>query len=137
MSNFSDYTENNILQTTLRGNSFPTPSNVYIALFTADPTDSGDTGNELGDSNYARQDAAQGGSIDTGWTSPSDGVSKNAKQVEFPPISDAEVTITHFGLFDAQTGGNMLYHSALSTSKTLQVNDVLTFDVESITVTVD
>jgi len=136
MSNFSNYTENNIIETTLRGSSFPVPSAVYLALFTSDPGEDG-SGTELGDSNYTRQDAAQGSSIETGWTAASDGVSKNAKKVEFPAITDGQVTVNHFALFDAQTGGNMLYHAALSSSKTLEIDDVLTFDVESTTVTVD
>ncbi|MDV6318807.1 hypothetical protein [Chromohalobacter sp. HP20-39] len=132
MSAFSDYLEEGVLQHTLRGNSLPTPSTIYIALFTSDPTDA-DTGNEVSDSAYIRQDAAKGGSIDSGWTAPAtsgDGkMCSNAKLIQFPPVADGSVTVTHYALFDAQAGGNMLYHAPFSVSKTLEINDVLSIDI--------
>lgn len=140
MSQFSDYTESNIIQTTLRGQAFPVPSDVYVALFTADPTDADATANEVnpaGWTTYARQDAAGGGAIDTGWTAPSDGVSSNAQVVTFPANnSGGSITITHIGLYDASTGGNLLYHAPLVASKTLLDGDVLSFAIGAITVTV-
>lgn len=132
MSAFSDYLEEGILQHTLRGNSLPTPSTIYIALFTSDPTDA-DTGDEVSDSGYIRQDAAKGGTIESGWTSPAisgDGMMcSNAKLIQFPPVADGSVTVTHYALFDAQAGGNMLYHAPFSVSKTLEINDVLSIDI--------
>lgn len=132
MSAFSDYLEEGILQHTLRGNSLPTPSTIYIALFTSDPTDA-DTGDEVSDSGYIRQDAAKGGTIESGWTSPAisgDGMMcSNAKLIQFPPVADGSVTVTHYALFDAQAGGNMLYHAPFSVSKTHEINDVLSIDI--------
>lgn len=135
MSAFSDYLEEGILQHTLRGNSLPTPSTIYIALFSSDPTDAA-SGNEVTDSGYVRQDAAKGGTIDSGWTAPatsSDGkMTSNAKLVQFPPIADGTVTVSHYAIFDAQTGGNMLYHAPFTVAKTLEINDVLSIDVGGI-----
>lgn len=132
MSAFSDYLEEGILQHTLRGNSLPTPSTIYIALFTSDPTDAA-SGAEVSDSSYLRQDAAKGGSIDSGWTSPTtsgDGtMCSNAKLLQFPPVADGSVTVSHYALFDSQAGGNMLYHAPFSVSKTLEINDVLSIDI--------
>lgn len=140
MSKFSNYTETNIVQTTLRGEPFPAPTSVYIALFTADPTDANVTANEVQVAAwpaYVRRDAADGAAIATGWTAPADGVSSNAKAVTFPANNGAgSVTVTHVGLYDAATGGNLLYHAALTSSKTLLVGDVLSFGIGSITVTV-
>lgn len=140
MSKFSNYTETNIVQTTLRGEAFPVPAGVYIALFTADPTDANVTANEVQVAAwpaYVRRDAADGAAIATGWTAPADGVSSNAKAVTFPANNGAgSVTVTHVGLYDAATGGNLLYHAALTSSKTLLVGDVLSFGIGSITVTV-
>jgi len=139
MAAFSDYLEEGVLNHTLRGQTLSTPSTIYIALFTTDPTDEA-TGNELTDSAYVRQDAAKGESIGNGWTSPSvsgDGMSvSNAKVIQFPPIADGSVTITHYALFDAQTGGNLLYHGAFTVSKTLEVNDVLSIDIGGLQVIV-
>lgn len=140
MSKFSNYTESNIIETTLRGAAFPVPSNVYVALFTADPTDANTTANEVQVANwpaYVRKDAAVGAAISTGWTANSNGVSSNAKVITFPANDGAgAVTVTHVGLYDASSGGNLLYHAPLVASKTLQVGDVLSFAIGSLVVTV-
>lgn len=132
MAAFSDYLESGILDHTLRGNTLPTPSTIYLALFTTDPTDA-NTGNEVSDSAYVRQDMAKGGTISSGWSSPAeenDGTKvSNAKVIQFPPISDAAVQVTHYGLYDSQGGGNLLYHGAFTVSKTLDINDVLSIDI--------
>jgi hypothetical protein len=39
-------------------------------------------------------------------------------------VTGAPVTITHIGIVDAVTGGNLLYSQALTTPKTLNINDV-------------
>lgn len=140
MSKFSNYTEGNIIETTLRGAAFPVPSNVYVALFTADPTDANTTANEVQVANwpaYVRKDAAVGAAISTGWTANSNGVSSNAKVITFPANDGAgAVTVTHVGLYDAASSGNLLYHAPLVASKTLQVGDVLSFAIGSLVVTV-
>lgn len=140
MSKFSNYLEEKIIETTLRGAAMPVPSNIYVALFTADPTDANVTANEVQTSAwpaYARQDAAAGGAIDTGWAAPSDGVTSNAKVITFPANNGASaVTATHVAIYDASTAGNLLYHAPLTASKTLQVGDVLSFAIGALTVTV-
>jgi len=44
-------------------------------------------------------------------------------------------TITHFGIFDALTTGNLLVHGALTTSKTIDTGDVFKIASGSLTVT--
>ena len=140
MSKFSDYLEGKIIETTLRGAAMPAPSNIYIALFTADPSDANVSANEVQAANwpaYGRQDAAQGAAISTGWTAASNGVSSNAKVISFPDNNGAaQVVVTHLAIYDAQTGGNMLYHAPLVSTKTLQIGDVLSFGIGALTVTV-
>jgi hypothetical protein len=140
MSKFSDYTEANIIATTLRGVAFPVPSGIYVALFTADPTDANTTGNEVTTSAfpaYVRKDAAVGAAIATGWVAPTNGVTSNAKAITFPANNGSgSVVVTHLGLYDAATNGNLLYHSALTTSKTLLASDVLSFGVGAIVITI-
>jgi len=141
MSKFSNYTEGNIIETTLRGAAFPVPTAVYIALFTADPTDANVTAGEVQTSAwpaYVRKDAAVGGAISTGWTANANGVSSNAKAITFPANNGAgSVTVGYIGIYDAATGGNLLYHSPLVSSKVLQVGDVLSFGIGAITITID
>ena len=140
MSRFSNYSENNIVETTLRGAAFPVPAGTYIGLFTADPTDANVTANEVQTAAwpaYVRRDAADGAAIAAGWTAAADGVSSNAKVITFAANNGAgAVTVTHIGIYDSATGGNLLYHAPLVSSKTLQVGDVLSFGVGSITVTI-
>jgi hypothetical protein len=140
MSKFSNYTEQNIIETTLRGATFPVPAKTYLALFTADPTDANIIANEVQVSGwpaYARQDAASGAAISTGWSAPADGVTSNAKVLTFAANNGAApVTVTHMAIYDSLTGGNMLYHAPLVSSKTLLVGDVISFGIAAITVTV-
>lgn len=137
----SDYTENAVANALLRGQAFPTPARNYIALFTADPTDANVTSNEVTGAWYARQDAAQGDSVATGWSAPVNGVSTNAKVISFPAVTGSQVTVTHIGVYDAPTGGNLLFYSPLEKNgvaapKTIYVDDILIFDIGSIELTV-
>jgi hypothetical protein len=47
------------------------------------------------------------------------------------------VIVTHVGIYDAPTGGNLLYYSNLASAKTLAPNDVLSFAPGAITITLD
>jgi hypothetical protein len=141
----SNYLEEKVLHHTLRGVSYTPPTGLYIALFTSDPgepasgTEVSTTEGAGGWTNYARQDAAAGAAIDTGWTTYANGQVKNAKTITFPANNNAaaSVTVTHIGLFGAATGGNLLYYSALSASKVIQPGDVLSFAINAITVSLD
>jgi len=132
MAAFSDYLENTLINATLRGGTY-TGTGVYVALFTSDPTDAG-TGNELADSAYQRQRAHTSVASD-GFIVPANGVTSNARNIIFPAIVGAQTTITHWGIFDAQNAGNLLYHSSLLNPKTLDPTDVLSFPIGSLSVT--
>lgn len=132
MSAFSDYLENKLIETTLRGGTY-TGGGVFIALFTANPTDAG-TGAEVVDSGYVRQ-RAHASVVSDGFTVPANGVTSNARNLQFPAIVDAQTVVTHWGVFDAQTAGNLLYHAPLLNPKTLDPTDVLSFPIGSLTIT--
>ena len=132
MAAFSDYLENKLIESTLRGGTY-TGGGVYIALFTANPTDAG-TGAELTDSGYVRQRAHASVASD-GFTVPANGATSNARNIIFPAIVDAQKTITHWGIFDSQTSGNLLYHSAMLNPKVMDPTDVLSFPIGSLIIT--
>lgn len=132
MSAFSDYLEAQLINATLRGATY-TGGGVYVALFTANPTDAG-TGSELNDSAYVRQRAHTTVASD-GFTVPANGSASNTKNLIFPAIVDVQKTITHWGIFDAQNGGNLLYHAPMLNPKTLDPTDVLSFPIGSLIVT--
>ena len=136
MSAASNFLENAVIESTLRGAAFPAITKVYVALHTNNPTDAG--GNEVTSAlwpSYARQDAAKGGSISSGWTAAADGVSKNALQLIFPVFDgSADLTVTHFSLHTALTGGNMLVYAPLQATRTVQNGDVFVVDTQKLTV---
>lgn len=127
MSEMSDYLENAILNLTLNGAAL-TAITPYLAVFTADPTDAG-TGAECSWTDYARQAMSFPDASGTSGSISTD------TDLEFP-ATDAGVTITHFGIMDAATSGNLLYHSPLDVVKTLASGDVIRFSSGNVTVTI-
>lgn len=134
----STYTRNNVLKALLRGEAMPLPTGTYIALHTADPGVGG--ANEVTTGAwpaYARRKAEAAGAMGSGWSSPTVGISANTNQLTFPSKDgDSLVTVTHFSIWDALTGGNCLESAVLTTPRALSVGDILVFDVASLTVTV-
>jgi len=127
MSAISNYLENALINATLRNTTYTSPSVVYAGLFTSDPTDAG-SGTEVSGGSYARKAIT--------FAAPSNGVTTNsAAACEFDQATGSWGTITHFGIFDALSGGNLLYHGALTTSKTIASGDVFKFPTSSVTVT--
>lgn len=131
MSAFSDYLETTLINATLRGGTY-TGGAVYIALFTADPTDSS-LSVELVDSKYKRQQAHLN-TVGDGFTAPVDGSTSNSHIIQFPAIADSEVTVTHWGIFDALTGGNLLYHANAQAPRTAPPLTSFVFPANSLTV---
>lgn len=129
MSGFSNHTAQALINATLRGIAYSTPlvANLHLALFTADPTDANLTANEVSAAWYARQATGS-------WSAPTTGgVTNNLSAIQFPAVTGAPVTVTHYGIYDAASGGNLLYSNALLASRTLAINDILTFDVAALT----
>lgn len=124
MSAVSNYAENAIINHVFRNTAFTSPTTVYVALFTSDPTDAG-TGTEVSGGSYARQSAA--------FAAPSDGSSSTSADVNFTNMPAA--TVTHVGIYDAATAGNLLWHGALSSSKTVNAGDTFTITAGNLTVT--
>lgn len=128
MSEFSNFLEDAIINATLRGDNSDLPNNVtpYLALFSDDPTDA-DSGTETTWIGYERMALV--------FDAPSNGYTQNTDPVTFPP-SDGTYNITHIGIYNAQTGGNLMYHTPLNSTKTLYDTDTITFNSGSIQITV-
>ncbi len=107
---------------------------LYVALFTADPTDTGSTTNEVSGGGYSR---VQLDPADANWnpTSGTDGHTDNASKITFPTATASWGTVTHFAIMDAATGGNMLFHGALTASKTVNASDTIEFAVGALDIT--
>jgi hypothetical protein len=127
MAEISNYLENALINATLRATSYTSPSVVYVGLFTSDPTDAG-SGTEVSGGSYARRSVT--------FAAPSNGASASNADVTFPQATATWGTITHVGLFDALTSGNLLYHTALDASKLIETNDIFKINSGSLTVTI-
>lgn len=126
MAEMSNYLENALINATLRNTGYTSPTTVYLALYTSDPTDA-DTGTEVTGNGYARQSITFG--------SPSNGVSTNSAAIEFPQATGSWGTVAYIGIRDASTAGNLLYHTALDASKTIATGDVFKVAIGSLSVT--
>jgi hypothetical protein len=126
MAEISNYLENALINATLRNTTFTSPSVVYVALHTADPTDAG-TGTEVSGGSYARQAATFG--------APSNGVSTTTADISFPQATASYGTVGWIAIRDALSGGNMLYYTALDASKTIDTGDIFKIAAGSLTVT--
>jgi hypothetical protein len=126
MAEMSNFLENALVNATLRNTAYTSPSAVYLALYTADPTDA-DSGTEVSGTSYARQAITFG--------APSNGVTTNSAAIEFPQAGGSWGTVTHVGIRDASTAGNLLYHTPLDASKTIATGDVFRVASGSLSVT--
>jgi len=122
----SNYLENALINATLRNTAYTSPSTVYVGLFTSDPTDAG-SGTEVSGGSYARVAVTFG--------APSNGASTNSAAVEFPQATGDWGTITHIGILDASSSGNLLYHTALDNSKVIQTGDIFKIATGNLSVT--
>ncbi len=134
----STYTANNILQALLRGVALPLPAGTYVSLHTADPGLTGASEVTTGAwPAYVRRKAEAAGSIGSGWTTPTTGSSTNLNQLTYPTQNGAApVTVTHFAIWDALSGGNCINSAALTTPRVLDVGDIIVLDNGSLVVTV-
>ena len=128
MAEMSNYLENALINATLRNVSYTSPTTCFVALYTSDPTDA-DTGTECTGSAYARVAVTFG--------APSNGVSTNSSSVTFPTATGSWGTITHIGLRDAASSGNLLYHTPLDASKAIATGDIFTIAGGNLSVTLE
>ena len=132
MSEASDYVENQILNCYLNQTNITAPTAIYVGLHTADPTDAG-SGAEVSGNGYARVAITDkfGTASGTGGS-----VSSNADITGFTASGGNWGTVSHIGIYDASTSGNLLFHTALDSSA--DVNDGDSFQISSgnLTVTV-
>jgi len=129
MSAASDYLEDALLDHVLGGTEYTQPTNIYLSLHTGSPGDANDGANEVTTSGsaYSRQSlsfaAASGGSASTDTT------------VTFSAATSNWGTISHIGVYDASTGGELLFHGAVTTSKTIETGDSFQVSSGNLTIT--
>jgi len=129
MAGFTDYLENKVLLHVFGGTAYTAPSTLYVGLFTAAPSDTGG-GTECSGGSYARKSMPD---MTVSGTSPTQAT--NGAAVEFATATGAWGTVTHCGVFDAASSGNLLGWAALTASKTVSSGDVFRFDAGDLDIT--
>ena len=112
---FSNYLETEILDHVFAGAAYTAPSTKYLALFTAVADGEAASVTEVTGGAYARQTVA--------FTTSGNTTSNNAA-VEFPTATANYGTVTHVGVYDALSSGNLMAYATLSASKTIETGDV-------------
>jgi len=155
MAHMSDFLENKIIDWLLRAQAIGVtgataaagtgPANVYVGLFTANPSDTGG-GTEVSGGSYARVTVA---SALTAWagtqaaastvaSSGTSGTTSNNNAITFPTPSANWGTVTGIGIFDATTTGNLLFWAPLTVSKTINNGDPApSFAAAALTIQID
>lgn len=126
MAEISNYLEDALINGTIRGTTYTAPTTVYVGLYTSDPTDA-NTGTEVSGGSYARQSAT--------FAAPSNGSSASNADITFPQATANWGTVGWIGILDASTSGNLLYHTALDASKTIETGDIFKIASGNLTVT--
>lgn len=130
MAGFSISLANAIINATLRGQAFQAIRNPYFALFTADPTDAFMAGTEVNAAWYQRVPT-------NAFAAPNNGATYNAVRAEFPPVTGAQITVTHIGIVEGNSASDgtatLMYSEPLPSPRTLQINDVFVVDSQALT----
>ena len=126
---FSNYLETEILDHVFGGAAYTAPATLYLALHTANPDEDG-SGTEVSTSGtaYARATVA---------FTTSGNTTSNTAAVEYATATANFGTVTHVGVWDASTAGNLLAYAALSSSKTIETGDVFRVPAGDLDITLD
>lgn len=124
---FTNFLETEILDHVFGGNAYSAPGTLYVGLFTAAPDDTGG-GTEVSGGGYARQSAA---------FTVSGNEATNSASIEYPTATASYGTVTHVGIFDAASSGNLMAYASLTASKAIDTGDVFRIPTGDLDVTLD
>lgn len=141
----TDYAENKIVDHVFRATAFSesTPASYYVALYTTACSDSA-AGTEVSGGSYARVAITRGTAdwngthgTTTGASSGTGGTISNAAAITFPAATADWGTVTHWGIVDASTAGNVVICSALTASRTITTGSTPAFAGGALTIQID
>lgn len=121
--------ETTVLTWLLTSSAATRPTAWYVALFTSNPAEDA-SGTEVSTTGtaYARQSVT---------FSVSGNTASNSAAIEFPTATASYGTVTHVGVFDAASAGNLIAYAALTTSKAIDTGDVMRIPASDLDVTMD
>lgn len=126
---FSNFLENEVLDHVFGGNAYTAPGTLYVGLHTSNP-DEDDSGSEIStsDTAYVRKSVA---------FTVTGSAADNDAAVEFDTATASWGTITHCGIYDAESGGNLLAYAELATAKTIDTGDVFRIPAADLDISLD
>jgi hypothetical protein len=131
MAMLSDYLENKLVDWLFRGQAYTPPAALHFALLTTNTDDDGSPLVEVSGGSYARVSVTRSltnfagtqGAGTTAASSGSTGTTSNNAAITFPAPTANWGSVTGVVVYDAATGGNILFYGALSTPKTVNNGD--------------
>jgi hypothetical protein len=147
--NLSDYAENKILELSTGKTAWSKPE-AWAGLYTVAPTDS-TAGTEVSGGSYVRIKvsdttnsvfgAASAGTITNNGiynsSSATTLTSSGTGIITFPKATDSWGTIVAVALLDASTGGNVLWYGTLTNTKTIDIDDTVSFAASDLQLSLD
>jgi hypothetical protein len=129
----SNYLENKLLDHVFGGPDYVRPGTLYVALFTAAPNDGGG-GTEVSGGSYARVAVTNNA---TNFPAAASGAKSNGTAITFPTATAGWGTVTHWAIFDASSGGNLVAWAALTTSRSPISGDTPAFAIGELDILMD
>ena len=123
---FSNYLADKLIDATVRNIPYVTPEDVFIALYTTDPTKE-DVGSEVSEASYNRQEIVM--------SVPVEGKSENSAQIDFAEATSNWGRVTHIGIRDQAYDGNLLYFTAIANPKNILTGDQFKVNVDKLKLT--
>ena len=125
---FTNYLANRLVKATVGNIAWTTPNKVYLALYTEDPTKAGSSAGEVDQASYNRQEVT----FDINGT---DGITKNANQVDWNTATSNWGNVGWISIMDAPSSGFMLYFKALDNPKEILSGDQFKIDAGKLSLT--
>lgn len=127
---FANYLEAKLMDHWLKVSAMTPATHLYVGLSTANPGEAGAGLAEPSGNAYARVQADS-------WSANSGGESHNSGAITFPKATGNWGTCTHFGIFDASTGGNLCAYGDLTVVKTITSGDTPSYAIGDLSITLD
>jgi hypothetical protein len=132
MSAASNYTEDKVLDHVLGkgARNFTSPTALFVGLYTASTgLETNTPSAEVSGGAYVRKAVSFGAAAS--------GSASNSATVTFDVATANWGTVTHVAVLDAETGGNVLFWGAVTSSKTLETGDTFQIAQGNLTVSLD
>jgi len=129
---FTTYGENLLINWAFNTDSVTRPTAWFVALHTADPTETGAVAEMVvgTDADYVRQAVTMGTSTT--------GSSASTTQVVFTPaVAAGTYAVTHVSIWTASTAGSCIMYGVLATSRSISNANPLTFEIGEIIAALD